>query len=132
MDRGASIQGERFRRKWKATSVTRKIVSAESKIEWLPYRPSNGTEGAMFFEQWCSRCAKDLPMSTGKDYDSCAPGETCSLIANSMAYKVTDPEYPKEWRRRADATEYPGAECTAFLPEGEPIPQRCTPTKELF
>ena len=70
-------------------------------IVWEPYRPSNGTEGDIFRADWCEKCTKDV------DGD-------CRIIALSMAYDVDEPEYPKEWRRRADATEWPGAECTAF------------------
>jgi hypothetical protein len=30
-----------------------------------PYRPSNGTEGEMFQEQWCEKCEHDLAARKG-------------------------------------------------------------------
>lgn len=98
----------------------------EQAIEWKPYRPSNGTEGDVFRADWCDKCERDR-----ENRETGAGG--CPIIVYTMAYELTDPKYPKEWRRRADATEYPGAECTAFVPEGESLPEpRCTLTKELF
>lgn len=36
-----------------------------------PYRPSNGSEGADFFDTWCRRCARDKAMREGADFDEC-------------------------------------------------------------
>ncbi len=48
------------------------------------YRPSNGTEGECFAEDYCYRCiANDI-----------AP---CPILLNTMAYQTTDAEYPREW-----------------------------------
>ena len=74
-----------------------------------PYRPSNGTEGAIFMSRWCDRCERDRDF---RDND----GDSCPIAAATMIYRRTDPEYPKEWRE--DGPE--GPRCTAFrLSEGE-------------
>lgn len=70
-------------------------------LKWEKYRPSNGTEGDIFRADWCDKCAKD------------ANGD-CLILARTMAFDVDDEKYPVEWRRRADATHYPDAECTAY------------------
>lgn len=76
-----------------------KIVPA-----WEPYRPSNGTEGQLFMEAWCSNCAIDA-------------NHNCEILARSLAFDLNSPEYPKEWVRRANDDEWPGsARCTAFVP----------------
>ncbi len=49
------------------------------------YRPSNGTEGMMFMEQWCFRCFKD------------SESLPCEILANTFVLDVDDPRYPKEW-----------------------------------
>jgi hypothetical protein len=63
------------------------------------YRPSNGTEGECFKGAFCEKCTKDDP-----DNDS-----FCDIIAETMAYGVDDPEYPREWVYGEN-----GPECTAF------------------
>lgn len=86
-----------------------KIVPA-----WEPYRPGNGTEGEMFQEQWCNRCARDAAFRNGK------PEHGCRILAATMAFEVDDPEYPREWIREANDSEWPGtARCTAFVPAEE-------------
>jgi len=80
-----------------------------------PYRPSNGMEGDIFFAGWCSKCWFDRITRLGEErWD-----EGCPLIANSMAYNIGDPEYPKEWKYQDDTGE---PTCTKFRDEarGEP------------
>jgi hypothetical protein len=67
------------------------------------YRPSNGTEGDCFMGQFCERCVKDDP--DNENY--------CDILANSMAYGIHDPQYPREWVRGAA-----GPTCTAFERRG--------------
>lgn len=55
------------------------------------YQPSNGTEGMCFIESWCGRCARDQSRREGEEHGC------CQILTNTMAYKVTDPEYPREW-----------------------------------
>ena len=68
------------------------------------YRPSNGTEGMGFYENWCDRCVKDRP----EDEDG-----GCKVLYRSLAYHIDDPEYPDEWVYDADGNPC----CTAFLEE---------------
>lgn len=64
-----------------------------------PYQPSNGDEGEQFMGMWCHNCTKDnLDDDTGEG--------GCSIIAYTMALKVDDPDYPKEW---------------VYGPEGQPL-----------
>ena len=67
------------------------------------YQPSNGMEGADFMEAFCCRCEKGI-------------NQDCPILASTMRYKVTDPEYPEEWQY--DETTMSGAHCTAFKEVG--------------
>jgi hypothetical protein len=75
--------------------------------DYIPYRPSNGIEGAAFEFAWCQRCKADA------DWDY---GSGCPILANVCAYQIDDPKYPKEWRE--DGPE--GPRCTAFDAIEEP------------
>lgn len=71
-------------------------------MSWPPadgtlYRPSNGTEGCGFYEDWCTHCQHDKPMSEGKDFQICDAGDVCQIIADTLFYDVDDPKYPSEW-----------------------------------
>lgn len=86
-----------------------------------PYRPSNGTEGEMFQEGLCHRCARDP--DTG--------GSMCEILLASMLFSIGDPGYPPEWVY--DRTGRPT--CTAFhdAASGEPPPEpRCGSTLDMF
>jgi hypothetical protein len=78
------------------------------------YRPSNGTEGHGFIDEWCSNCERDR-------------GGDCSILANTFVYDIDDPRYPPEWVRDEH-----GPRCTAFIERGKPIPVRCAHTADLF
>lgn len=81
---------------------------------WKPYRPSNDTEGMMFMEHWCDRCARDAATRNGK------PEHGCPILAATLAFDVDDPDYPNAWIRQANDTEWPGtARCTEFVPAEE-------------
>jgi hypothetical protein len=67
-----------------------------------PYRPSNGTEGIDFQARWCDRCKRDAAYRAGT-------GNSCPIVAATLAYNIDEPSYPKEWIR--DET---GPRCTAF------------------
>ena len=71
------------------------------------YRPSNGTEGMGFYENWCSRCRHDRP----DDEDG-----GCSILGASLMFNVADLGYPEQWVY----DEAGSPTCTAFeLNEGE-------------
>lgn len=93
------------------------------------YQPSNGTEGEIFFENWCRQCARDKAMSSGEDFDECDDNEVCGIIALTFSHNVNDPEYPSEWQY--DKQGQPC--CTAFVEVGKTIPEpRCERTADLF
>ncbi len=73
------------------------------------YRPSNGTEGDMFQELWCSQCAHDAKYRETDDGQ-----DGCKILATTMFVGVDDPEYPPEWTH--DAGGQP--QCTAFEATG--------------
>ena len=68
------------------------------------YRPSNGTEGAIFESRWCEKCVRDRAY---RESDGNKPG--CEILAMTGAYKVDEPGYPSEWVYGAE-----GPMCTAF------------------
>lgn len=55
------------------------------------YRPSNGTEGDIFMDQFCRQCKHD------DEEDN-----LCDIIALTMAYDVDEKEYPEEWQHGQD------------------------------
>ena len=63
-----------------------------------PYRPSNGTEGEVFFDKYCGSCKKN------------SVPEGCKIQLRTMAFDVDEPEYPREWIYDKDGY----AVCTAF------------------
>jgi hypothetical protein len=82
------------------------MVTSEHMDTYRPYRPSNGTEGDIFMTQWCGRCLHDQAHREGH-------GDACDIATDTMAYSISDPEYPKEWRQDGPS----GPRCTNFQPE---------------
>lgn len=86
-----------------------------------PYRPSSGTEGMWFSENWCDHCTRDL------DFDPDSGDGGCQIIADTFAYEVTDERYPKEWVYDRDGR----PSCKAFTTDpSKPI--RCDKTLDMF
>ena len=54
------------------------------------YCPSNGTEGAMFMEEFCMHCLHCDPDPNGK--------KQCEIMLATMLYHPPDPQYPLEWQ----------------------------------
>lgn len=80
-----------------------------------PYRPSNGTEGECFMGKFCERCRRDI-------------NQDCPIIAATMAFDISDPEYPGEW-----VEDESGPRCTAFEPIGDAAATpRCDKTVDMF
>ncbi|PKO49044.1 MAG: hypothetical protein CVU31_02685 [Betaproteobacteria bacterium HGW-Betaproteobacteria-4] len=93
------------------------------------YRPSNGTEGDLFFAAWCGKCQRDKAMREGCAIEECDDSERCDLIASTMMFDIDEPGYPTEWQY--DKTGQPS--CTAYIPAGDLLPpQRCEHTQDLF
>jgi hypothetical protein len=80
-------------------------------IQAHKYRPSNGTEGDCFIESWCDRCKRDEAYRSGE-------GDSCPIVANTLALPIDDPEYPAEWTYAANGQPI----CTAFEEVGTPDP----------
>jgi hypothetical protein len=49
------------------------------------YRPSNGTEGMQFEDEFCDKCEHDN-------------GTNCEILFNTMIFDIDDEEYPEEWQ----------------------------------
>lgn len=97
-----------------------------------PYRPANGTEGEIFYEQNCARCLGERAYRESNFEDGSLG---CPILARSYAFDVDDPNYPKEWVRDDVPYDEPdNARCTAFKEDrGQEIPPpRCTETPDLF
>lgn len=77
------------------------------------YRPSNGTEGMIFDDAWCSHCKRDAAWRI--DEQSADP---CPILSDSFAYEVDALEYPTEWQFDADGQPC----CTAFEDINTPEP----------
>ena len=77
-------------------------------MKTTPYQPSNSTDGELFQQQWCHRCARDA-----YDYES-NTGKQCNILVRTMAYNIGDKQYPVEWIKDDD-----GPRCTAFVTEQE-------------
>lgn len=80
-----------------------------------PYRPSNGTEGAAFQEQFCERCIKDHAVNRGGDDPDWENG--CQILARATAQGGV-----KEWVEMDS-----GPFCTAYVPDEGQDPNE--PTK---
>lgn len=87
------------------------------------YQPSNGTEGMIFIDAWCSHCARDKAMSEGNSVEECDDRELCPIIARSMANGGCE-----EWVYGSDGQ----PRCTEYVEQGQPIPYRCPNTPDIF
>lgn len=68
------------------------------------YRPSNGTEGDGFMNEFCFQCIHDNP-----DIDAKSP--RCEIMTLTMCLGVDDKDYPKEWIYGDDGK----PKCTKFV-----------------
>lgn len=90
-----------------------------------PYRPSSGTEGMCFDDEFCSKCKKDHQYRIDLD-----PVGGCNILADTFIYYKDDPKYPKEWISDDDGN---NPRCTAFVDINEPDPIiEDTETLKLF
>src|SRR5688572_4268249 len=53
------------------------------------FRPSNGTEGMIFDEHFCSQCIHQSPDPTR--------GKSCEVFCAAFCLNENDPGYPNEW-----------------------------------
>ncbi len=87
------------------------------------YQPSNGTEGMIFIDKWCSHCARDKAMREGEPVEECDDRELCPIIARSMADGGCE-----EWVYGSDGQ----PRCTQYVEHGQQIPYRCPNTPDIF
>ena len=81
------------------------------------YRPSNGTEGISFIAGWCGTCARRA-VSVDDRNPLVGSWAECTIVARTFAFRVDEPEYPREWIHGEG-----GPECTAYvLDEGQGPP----------
>lgn len=80
-----------------------------------PYRPSNGTEGACFQEQFCCGCIKDAAVNRNPDDPLWEEG--CKILAHATAEGGAP-----EWIQVDD-----GPMCTAYVPDEGQDPNQPTP-----
>lgn len=67
------------------------------------YRPSNGTEGEMFQEQYCYRCRHDRDWREKEE-------NPCDILTRTLWLGTEDPDYPVEWIYDPEGV----PTCTAF------------------
>ena len=83
----------------------------------VPYRPSNGGEGANFEARFCDQCERQKAFNDAWDnhvlggIDDLGVVEGCDILTTVHGTQVDDPAYPKEWIEDAS-----GSRCTAFIP----------------
>lgn len=85
------------------------------------YRPSNATEGDCFKADWCERCERQRRWNEENE-------EACQIELETMLYGLDDPEYPTAWHYNDSGEPV----CSAFVPDGEEIHDRCPNTLDLF
>ena len=76
-----------------------------------PYRPSNGTEGMIFDDRWCSNCQRDAAYRADENR-----ADPCEILSRSFGHNISDEGYPVEWIE--DDVKYPepsNPRCTAFV-----------------
>lgn len=53
------------------------------------YRPSNGTEGSIFYDKYCANCIHENDIPPNR--------KNCNIFTKTLLYDVDDDDYPKEW-----------------------------------
>ena len=71
------------------------------------YRPSNGTEGEGFIDEYCMHCLHEKYSHTYNEDD-----KKCEILTNTMIYDINEPEYPEEWIYDENGNPC----CTAYIP----------------
>jgi hypothetical protein len=81
------------------------------------YRPSNGTEGMLFYEEWCESCEKQGCIEEGPH---------CEIMNRTLEHDREDEMYPDEWCYDEQGV----ACCTAYRPSGNKNTQKCMDLRE--
>lgn len=86
------------------------------------YMPSNGTEGEVFWSEWCRKCSRDRAMLEGAPIEDCDDDERCDILGASFRGEA------KEWVYGPDGQPM----CAAFHEPGTPEHYRCPATADMF
>lgn len=96
-----------------------KLYVEDAGQQWTP---SNGTDGELFQDAWCSHCSRDRVANGTVLFHAAGDDDMCQILGASYRGEAT------EWQIGADGQ----PQCTAFTPAGEPTPTpRCEHTIEL-
>ncbi|MEN9628610.1 MAG: hypothetical protein RJA10_1837 [Pseudomonadota bacterium] len=87
--------------------------------EW---KPSNGTEGEIFWSEWCSRCERDRVMNGSVWEIDAGDDDYCPILNASFRGEAA------EWVIGTDGQ----PTCKGFVPIGQPLHYRCEHTPDLF
>jgi hypothetical protein len=77
-----------------------------------PYRPSNGTEGEIFCDNWCNKCERDAAYQADPER-----ADGCVILSATLIYDLLDKEYPPEWIWDGEGY-HRTPRCTAFVKTG--------------
>lgn len=99
-----------------------KVGARNHEMAGKPYRPGSGTEGMAFDERWCEHCARDAKFRDDPDR-----ADGCQIVADTFAYEISDPKYPKEW-----VFDRNGRPCCTAFTENPNAPLRCDKTPDMF
>lgn len=83
------------------------------------YRPSNGTEGDSFINEWCADCDRH-PADIESD-------DQCEILMATFVCGTDDTEYPDEWRYVDNSPV-----CTGFRSRDGGMTSRCNKTIDMF
>jgi hypothetical protein len=73
-----------------------------------PYRPSNGSEGMVFMEQFCFKCGRDAKYQETQD------GKYgCPILSSSLFANIDHPLYPCQYWIQDDDGNNPRCEMFA-------------------
>jgi hypothetical protein len=87
------------------------------------YRPSNGTEGEIFVDNFCADCVHDADHRADPE-----GGDGCAILAATLALDIDHPDYPAQWIWGEDGQ----PRCTAHCSGDDPALARCAETMDLF
>ena len=89
------------------------------------YMPCNGTEGEFFHAAWCENCERDKSMNgtVHREGREETDDDWCEILGRSFREDAIP-----EWVYGKDGQPC----CTQFVPMGQPLPQRCEHTADLF
>lgn len=98
------------------------FAATTAQLAGKQWEPSNGTEGEIFWAEWCSRCARDKVMNGTVWEVDAGDDDYCPILSASFRGEAT------QWVYGADGQ----PTCTQFIPIGQPLAYRCEHTPDMF